>query len=52
VAFIATTGRAPRIDSSHGREVTLAKWAAEYSKNSARTYAAQVSQVLATAGGR
>ena len=52
VAFIATTGRAPRIDSPHDREVTLAKWAAEYSKNPERTYAAQVSKVLATAGQR
>ena len=52
VAFIATTGRAPRIDSPNDREVTLAKWAAEYSRYPERTYAAQVTRVLATAGQR
>lgn len=41
VAFIATTGQAPRIDSTNDRVVTLAKWASECSKNPARTYAAQ-----------
>ena len=52
VAFIATTGRAPRIDSPNARAVTLAKWAAEYSRYPERTYAAQVTRVLATAGQR
>lgn len=52
VAFIATTGRAPRIDSPHDREVTLAKWTAEYTRNPARAYAALVSKVLASAGQR
>lgn len=52
IVFIATTGRAPRIDDSNDREAMLAKWARDYCKDSTRLYASQVIKVLATAGRR
>ncbi|MGQ1798052.1 hypothetical protein ACT4S5_13080 [Kocuria oceani] len=52
VAFVAKTGRAPQLGAADDREAQLAKWAAEYCKDSTRLYASQVSKVLATAGRR
>lgn len=52
VAFVAATGRAPKLNAENPREAQLAKWASEYCKDSSRTYASQVTKVLATVGQR
>ncbi len=52
VAFMAQTGRAPRLGAANLREAQLAKWVMDYWKDSTRLCASRVVKVLATAGWR